>query len=300
MRISNLFYTCKQAALQVWRNKAMTFASLFTITCMLLLLGLFFVIMVNLNLMAEMARDQFDTIQIYLLDEATDEQTARIKSKMEAMDEVDSVQYLSKEEAMAEYRVKWGDNAYLLDNLSENPLPNSLRVTVRELEGADAVVYAVKDMPGIEDIKYYQDTVQKLVKITNAIQTGALVIILALIIVSVVVVSNTVKLTVLARSEEIEIMKCVGATNWFIRGPFLVEGMLIGLIAALISTGVVGLLYGRVCGSFGQEAFLLLSTSLVPAGYLMKNLAWIFIALGLSIGSVGSIRSMRKFLDRQS
>lgn len=297
MKIRSLKYAVKQAFVQIWRNKAMTVASLFSITCMLLILGLVFLVVVNLNLMAETAKNQFDTIQAYLLEETTVEQANDMKKELSAMPQVNTVEYLSKEQAMAEFRVKWGDNAYLLDNLSENPLPNSLRVTVTELEDADTVVAKVKSFSGIEDVKYYQDTVEKLVKIAEVIQTAAIIIIGFLIIISVVVVSNTVKLTVLAREEEISIMKYVGATNWFIRGPFLVEGMIIGLLSAAISLGVVGYAYIKITEVFGQEAFLLFSTALVPAAYLLENMAWIFAALGLGIGSVGSIRSMRRFLD---
>ncbi|MDO4552365.1 MAG: permease-like cell division protein FtsX [Bacillota bacterium] len=297
MRISSLGYAFRQAFTQIFRNKAMTLASLFSITCMLLILGLVFLVVVNLNLMAETAKNQFDTIQIYLLEETDREQAEEMIEELSDMPQVGAAVYLSKDEAMEEFRVRWGDNAYLLDNLSENPLPNSIRVTVLDLEGAGEVVERARGFSGVEDIKYYQDTVEKLLKIAEMIQTGALVVIGFLIIVSVVVVSNTVKLTVLAREEEISIMKYVGATNWFIRGPFLVEGLLIGLLAAVLSTAAVGFLYYELTETFGQEAFLLFSTALVPARHMIINMGWIFAALGLGIGSVGSIRSMRRFLD---
>ncbi|MBQ2147275.1 MAG: FtsX-like permease family protein, partial [Firmicutes bacterium] len=116
-------------------------------------------------------------------------------------------------------------------------------------------------------------------------------------IVSVVVVSNTVKLTVMARQEEIRIMKYVGATNWFIRGPLLLEGMFIGLIAALIALGCTWAIYARLMAAIGQQAVILLSTSLVETNFMMINLTWIYIALGISIGAFGSILSMRRFLQ---
>ncbi|MDD3200159.1 MAG: FtsX-like permease family protein, partial [Eubacteriales bacterium] len=148
-----------------------------------------------------------------------------------------------------------------------------------------------------EDIKYYKDTVDQLMKITGFVQIGALVVILFLIIVSVVVVSNTVKLTVLAREREISIMKYVGATNWFIRGPFLIEGILIGILSALGSAGIISYIYYKISELIGPDVFVMLSTTMVPGDFLVSHLIWIFLALGISIGACGSIISMRRFLD---
>lgn len=118
-----------------------------------------------------------------------------------------------------------------------------------------------------------------------------------LIIVSVVVVSNTIKLTVFNRSSEITIMKYVGATNWFIRGPFLVEGIIIGILSAGISLGVCTLVYSKIVDLIGKDLFAIMSTPMVPMEFMVVNMAWIFGALGVSIGACGSIISMRKFLD---
>jgi len=297
MVIKSIGHAINQAFKQVFRNRAMTFASLFSITAMLLILGLFFILIVNVNMVTESAKRQFDTIQIYLLDETEATAAARIMTGLSSMDEVRSVEYLSKEEAMEEYKVKWGDKAYLLDGLSENPLPNSIRVKVTEIELADEVVKKAKTYDGIEDIKYYQTTVDKLLKITDSIEIGAFIVIIFLVVISVVVVSNTIKLTVLAREREISIMKYVGATNWFIRGPFLVEGMIIGLLSAAISVGLISVVYQKITEIFGRDTFLMFSTAMVPQGFLVVNIIWIFIALGISIGAFGSIISMRRFLD---
>ena len=137
----------------------------------------------------------------------------------------------------------------------------------------------------------------KLTKITNFLQIGALVIMAFLVVVSVVVVSNTVKLTVFARAKEIRIMKYVGATNWFIRGPFLAEGIIIGVLAALISTGLIALIYARLIESIGPQILAIVSSPLISASYMTGNMVIIFIALGASIGAWGSIISMRRFLD---
>ena len=290
-------YAIKQAFKQAFRNRAMSAASMFSITAMLLILGMFFILVVNINMVSETAKKQLDTIQVYLLDSTTYEQATGMLSQLEHTDGVKEASYLSDDEAMANWRSKWGDNAYLLDGLENNPLPNSLVIKVDKLEAADAIVAKVKTFDGVEDIKYYKDTVDKLMKITRFTQAGAMIVIIFLVIVSVVVVSNTIKLTVLAREREISIMKYVGATNWFIRGPFLIEGILIGILSALISVGLVSFLYYKISELIGPDIFVILSTTMVPGHFLITHLIWVFLALGVSIGACGSIISMRRFLD---
>lgn len=270
---------------------------MFSITAMLLILGLFFILVVNINMVSETAKKQFDTIQVYLLDETTYEQASDMLSEMDGNEGVKEASYLSNEEAMATWRAKWGDNAYLLDGLENNPLPNSLLIKVTKLEAADAVVAKIKTFEGIEDIKYYKDTVDQLMKVTGLIQVGAMIVIIFLVIVAVVVVSNTIKLTVLAREREISIMKYVGATNWFIRGPFLIEGIIIGILSASVSVGIISFIYYKIIELIGPEFFVMLSTTMVPGSFLVIHLVWIFLALGVSIGACGSIVSMRRFLD---
>lgn len=297
MLIRSIGNAIKQAFRQIFRNRAMTFASLFSISAMLLILGLFFILVVNITMLTDSARKQFDTVQIYLSNDIRSDQTEKMMRDLSAMDQVGHVQYLSKEEAMDEFKVKWGDKAYLLENLTKNPLPDSIRVKAADLKLVGQIVKRIKTYDGVEDVKYYQTVVDKLLQITGFIKVGAMIIIIFLVTISVVVVANTVKLTVLAREKEISIMKYVGAANWFIRGPFLVEGMLIGSVSAGISAGLVGLLYIKIIEIFGQDTFLMFSTVMVPAGFLTVNLIWVFMSLGISIGAIGSIISMRRFLD---
>ena len=295
--IRSLKYTLSQAFVQIFRNKGMSIASIFSIAAMLLILGLFFFLTVNINLATENAKQQFNTIEVYLLEETGREEADTITQTLLAMDEISGVVYVGKDEAMEQFKERWGDKAYLLEGLSENPLPNSLRVELKSLEDGEIIYEACKNLIGVEDVRYYQEEGRKILALTEFIQKGALLIIAFLIIVSVVVVSNTVKLTVMARQKEIMIMKYVGATNWFIRGPLLAEGMAIGSISAVISIGLIWAIYSRLVGLFSTQALLLFSTSFVEVGFMMKTLVWIFIALGMSIGALGSILSMRRFLN---
>ncbi len=264
---------------------------------MLFILGIFFVIVVNLNLFTEVVKQDYDQVEVYLKDEVTVEQAEVMMNKIDGYHGVSDTAYRSKDEALKIMKERWGESGYLLDSLGENPLPASILISVEDIESAGEISEKALKIDGVEDVQYFRDTVEKLTKVTNFLQIGALVVMVFLIIVSVVVVSNTIKLTVFARSKEIKIMKYVGATNWFIRGPFMVEGIVIGTFAALVSTGLISLLYGRVVAAIGTQVIAIASCPLISVGYMAWNMLVIFLALGISIGAWGSILSMRKFLD---
>ena len=297
MIIKRFFYTLKQAFLQVLRNRTMSLASIFAITAMLLILSIFFILVININTAAQSIQQDYDSIEIFLLDETTEDQANVIIDDIKQEKGVDDAYFKTKEEAMEDFRVRWGENAYLLNSLTENPLPNSVVVMIGDLEYGDSIAEKAATYDGIEDVKYYKDTVDKLLSATRFVQIAAVIVMIFLIIVSIVVVANTIKLTVFNRANEISIMKYVGATNWFIRGPFLAEGIIIGIISAGISIGVSAALYNKIIDVIGDQIFSVFSMPMVPVGFMVYNFTWIFLALGISIGACGSIISMRKFLD---
>lgn len=290
-------YNIKQAFTQINRNKGMSLASIFAITAMLLILGLFFVMTVNINLFSEMIKTDYDQIEIFLKDDVTADQADKMMKEIKSYKGVQDTSYRTKEDAMNIMKKRWGENGYLLDNLGDNPLPNSILITVDGAEAANSVSKQVQNLSGIEDVKYYKETIEKLTRITNYIEWGALIIMAFLVVVSVVVVANTIKLTVFAREREISIMKYIGASNWFIRGPFLVEGIIMGVISSCISVVIIYFIYKEMVSTIGLKFMTIFSSPLVPAGYLTGNLIIIFLAIGISIGACGSIISIRKFLD---
>ena len=274
-------YSVKQAFVQTWRNKNMSIASIFSITAMLLILGLFFIIAINVNVMIDDAKKDFDTIEACLKDEVTVEQGQLMAEQMNADIDVKKAYYQTKDEALKNWREKkWGDNGYLLDGLNPNPLPNSVMIKVSDISKADSVVEKLSQYEGIEKIKYYKEVVDRLLKF------------------SIVVVANTIKLTVHARGREISIMKHVGATNWFVRAPFLFEGIIIGVLSSLISAGIIALIYKQIMKHISGNFMFMMKAKFVPIDFMMNNLIWIFVALGVSIGACGSVVSMRRFLDK--
>ncbi len=292
-------YSVKQAFVQTWRNKNMSIASIFSITAMLLILGLFFIIAINVNVMIDDAKKDFDTIEACLKDEVTVEQGQLMAEQMNADIDVKKAYYQTKDEALKNWREKkWGDNGYLLDGLNPNPLPNSVMIKVSDISKADSVVEKLSQYEGIEKIKYYKEVVDRLLKFSKNVQIGAFVLIAFLILVSIVVVANTIKLTVHARGREISIMKHVGATNWFVRAPFLFEGIIIGVLSSLISAGIIALIYKQIMKHISGNFMFMMKAKFVPIDFMMNNLIWIFVALGVSIGACGSVVSMRRFLDK--
>ncbi len=287
----------KQGFQGMWRNKGMGLASVTSITAVLIILGLVFIMILSLNNIVMDTKDKFDEIEIFLSDEATDEQIEIITSRIEEQEGVYSVIFQSKDEALEKMKEDWGDEAYLLEGLETNPLPNSIVVKLKAIEYADKIAEKVKGLEGIEEIQYNQDIIEKLVLVANYVKTGGMLIVSILIFVSIFIISNTIKLTVTARRREISIMKYVGATNGYIKGPFIIEGVLFGLIGAMLSVVIVYYGYEYFFNAVNDRLYVLFTIYLVPPKVLLKDLSTIFVAIGAGIGALGSLVSLKKFLN---
>lgn len=291
-------YALKQTFSQIGRNKSMYFISVLAITAMMLILGLFFVAFVNVDMFAASINKDYNVIQVYLDDSNDDVDNEQIRQELEAIDGVNNTVFESKEAAMETLRERWGDNGYLLDNLKDNPLPDSFLVYVDNKEAADTAATESVEISGVNDVTYYQDTIDKLSKVTHFVEVGSLISMVFLIVVSVIIVANTIKLTVHNRSKEIGIMKYLGATDWFVRTPFLLGGIFVGLVSSAVAIGLIYVVYSKVVDLIGADIVRMLSVNLVSTDYLVKNLLVMFIALGVGIGTCGSIISIRRFLAR--
>ena len=291
-------YNLKQAFSQMGRNKAMYFTSILAITAMMLILGLFFVAFVNVNLFAASIEKDYNVIQIYLKEGNSEEVNNGVEAALRESPGVDEVSYVSKDDAMVTLKQKWGENAYLLEDLPENPLPESFMVYVEDKDAANNLAQSAAAIEGVEDVVYYRDTIEKLAQVSHFIEMGSLIAMAFLVIVSVVIVANTIKLTVFNREKEIGIMKYLGATDWFVRAPFIWGGVIVGMVSAFIATGLTYLIYTRIVKIIGSDIARIVSVSVVPAGFLARNILIIFLCLGISIGVIGSIISIRRFLDK--
>lgn len=291
-------YNLRQAFSQMGRNKGMYFTSVLAITAMMLILGLFFVAFVNVNLFAAAIESDYNVIQVYLKEDVKEKTAEKARETVEAMPGVEHLDYVSSDEALDTLQQRWGDNGYLLENLPENPLPQSFTVYVSDKDAANRVAKDVLSVKGIDDVVYYQDTIEKLARISHFIELGSIVVMAFLVIVSIIIVANTIKLTVFNREKEIGIMKYLGATDWFVRAPFIWGGIIVGMVSAGLAAGLTYLIYSKVTGIIGEDISRMLSVTVVPADYLTYNVLIIFMCIGVSIGICGSIISIRRFLDR--
>ena len=296
MKIRTVSYMIRQGIKGLWRNRMMTFASIGSVASALIILGIVFMIILNINNLAETAKGQFDSIQMYLKDDLDQKQIDEIGKVAHKIEGIESVYYISKAEALQDLKKQWGEHGYLLEGLEVNPLPNSYVLKLKDISYSDQVVGQVKKISGLEEVKYYKDVVDKLLRITHFIRMTGMIVIAILIGISMFIISNTIKITVAARYREINIMKYVGATNWFVRWPFLIEGMILGFTGSMIALVVIGYSYKSVLDLITEKMYIMVSSYMIPTPLLVNNLGVIFLVLGTGIGALGSIFSMRKFL----
>lgn len=297
MKIKSFKYTFGESFKNIWRNGVMSVASMTSVAASLLILGLVFVLIVNLNSITQGAQEQYDSIQVYIADGMSDVEIKSLGDQMNKLDSVKSVRYETKEEALKKMQESWQENAYLLDGLEDNPLPNSFEVRFSNLNAVPQVAEQIATLNGVEDVKYYRDIIEKMTNIATMIRNIGLVIIFALLFLSTFIINNTIKLAVNARRREINIMKYVGATNWFVRWPFFIEGTLLGLIGSLLALSIVLVLYQYVYGIMTNQFYALIAAYIVSPTVIFQDLLTIFVIVGMGIGALGSLMSMRKYLN---
>ena len=287
----------KQGFQGAWRNRGMGLASIGSITAVLIILGMVLIIILSINNVAVEIKSKFDEIQVFLEDDLEEEQIAKIEETIKMSEGVTSAIYQSKEQALEIMKSDWGDEAYLLEGLEDNKLPNSYIIQLKDIEYADGVVDNLKDVEGVEKVKYYKEVIEKLLTMANYIKIAGVIIIVILMFISVFIISNTIKITVTARKREINIMKYVGATNGYIRGPFVIEGIILGLVGAVLSILIVNYGYQYLFKVINKELYVIFTVYLVAPYALLKDIIIMFTAIGVGIGTLGSLVSLKKFLN---
>jgi cell division transport system permease protein len=286
-------YAATSALVNFWRHRTMSAAAVLSAVVMLLLLNAFLILVSNLNT-AMQALEQKVNVIAYLKDDASAADAQRLVEQLRANPEVLEVVYLSKDAAMARLKAQLADRAELLDMISGNPLPASVEVRLRDPSRIAALAASLRGQPGIEEVSLQQDVVDNLLRITRFARAAGFVMVAGLAAVTLFMIVNTIRLAVYARRHEIEIMKLVGATDWFIRWPFLLEGILYGLLGALIVAAIVGASYQPMQGQF-LALVQFLPVNLDPVFPL--KLCGLTTAAGIAIGAAGSYISVRRFLD---
>lgn len=296
MKARTVKYFMKQSTRSIWRNKVMSLASIGSVMAALLVIGIFIILVLNVDYLATKLESQVE-IKVHLIDGLSDNIIDDINKDIKELSGVKSAAFVSKDEALKKFSEELGENSYLLEGLEgDNPLSDSFVVTLDDPRLAPKVTLAINAMSNIEKVVYGKEELEKLLNITYFLRVGSLVIVGILFLISVFIISNTIKLTVFARRREIGIMKYIGATDWFVRGPFFFEGILLGLMGSLVSIAILGTGYYFIAGYIKQQMFGLLVISLMPFSEVIYSLLTALLVIGIIIGSIGSLISVRKFL----
>lgn len=298
MRTSNVTYLVKKGISSIWKNFLMSFASFCILMVSLLLVSCAVLLMMNVNKIMSNIEDT-NEITIYLKEDISDKQVEHIKSVLEKNQDITDVKYYSKEQALDDFRDNMAEYSELLDYLDKNPMPETFLVRVKDLSKIRHVVNTVNDIEGVEQTKAHYDFASVLVQIRNTFTLIGGAVLVALVVVSIVIVSNSIRTSVFARRNEISIMRYVGATSGFIKAPFFVEGMFIGILAGAAAWGLTWLIYDSVFALFSADLTVWQMFGfygLTPFGDIMWYVLAVNCAAGALLGAVGTVFSTGKYL----
>lgn len=293
MKIRTAEYFLKEALSSLRHNGLMSVASISTVALSLLILGLFLILVLNLNNMASALESQVE-ISVYLKDDLSDQKNREIGTYLSKLPGVTQVHFVSKEEALNKFKTRLGEQQSLLTALGEaNPLPNAFEVKVDRPEQVKPVAEEAQKLEGVENARFGQEVVENLFKLTRLVRIMGLILIVFLSLAALFIISNTIRITVFARRKEIGIMKYVGATDWFIRWPFFLEGMILGFSGALIAVLLLMESYNLLLESIYQSLTFL---PLIPRFPFIWQISAFLLVLGTTIGALGSTISLKRFL----
>ncbi|ERK29189.1 permease-like cell division protein FtsX [Clostridium intestinale] len=294
MKLSSIKYFIVDAFKSIRRNLTISIASMATVLVTLLIFGVFLLTALNIGKGVADIESKVE-IMVVLKDDVTMMDQREIEIKLRKETGVKDVVYESKAEALEKFKGQLNEYKDLLNGYDDknNPLTNSFLVKLEKPEYAEEVANSVSDMTGVESVENDQELINKIASFTKAIRWVGVVLFIILVGVSLFLIINTIKLTVFSRRREVGIMKFVGATDWFIRWPFIIEGVIIGLLGAILSNIV---LYSSYSLLFSVLSKQLITMTLVAPSYVLTVMLGEFIIGGILIGAFGSFIALRKFL----
>lgn len=296
MRFSTLLYTIKQGFTNIFRNKWYSLASVATISACLFLFGIFYSVVANFQYILKSAQDGV-AVTVFFDEGISDERIAEIGNEIQQRNEVDHINFISADEAWNSFKDEYlGEYA---DGFMENPLAASANyeIYIKDVSMQASLVAYLEEVPGIRMVNQSEITANTLDGINRLVGYVAIGIIVLLLFVSVFLIGNTVTIGISVRKEEINIMKYIGATDFFVRCPFVVEGMIIGLIGSIVPLGIVYLIYNNVIG-FVLNKFTVLSSILkfLSVQEVFHVLLPVSLVIGVGIGFIGSFITVRKHI----
>ncbi len=298
MKGIRLGYLTREGFKNIWVNRFLSVATILVLVACLIIVGTGSLIFLNINSLLDLIEGQ-NVVMVYVQDEATDYETESLGLQLEGMSNIKNVEFVPREVAFENQKEQFGDKAALLEGLSAEILPDAYKVVVDDLSMFDSTVSKIKDMDLVLQVHENSELAGKVETIRNAVSYISLGIVAILFLVSMFIVSNTIRITIYNRRLEISIMKAVGATNSFIRWPFLVEGMLLGIISAVVSLALLYLVYSIALIWFADLMSTLGGTPVEFLDYIWFFLA-VFGFIGVVIGTTGSLISLNKYLKEHN
>ena len=297
MKGTSLKYLTHEGFRNVWVNRLMSLASVTVLMACLIIMGAGIMIYFNINNVVDKVQSQ-NVVMVYVADDATEDETTQIGTSLKGISNVESCEFVPKEVAFQEQIQSMGGDAALVEGFDEIPLPDAYKVTVKDLSQFENTVSQIKQINKVDSVRENSDLASKLLSLRHAVSIVSVGLVVMLFLVALFIISNTIRITMFSRKLEISIMKAVGATNWFIRWPFMIEGMILGTISGIVSLGVLWGLYAVAEKVFAQTLSLI-GFSLVPFSEYWWQILLVFVAIGLFTGGFGSLVSMAKYLKEQ-
>ena len=298
MKGASLSYLTREGFRNIWVNRLLSLATIVVLISCLVIVGSGSLIFLNITSVLDLIEDQ-NVVMVYIKDEADKAQMDILNGQLVGMENVEKVEFVSREEAFERQKAAYGDKANLLDGLEATILPNAYKVTVKDLSRFDETVAGIKTLDNVLQIHENSELAGKLASIRNAVSYVCIGVVAVLFFVSMFIVANTIRITIFNRRLEISIMKAVGATNMFIRWPFIVEGVLLGVFSAVIALGIQYGIY-EVASIWLSDIMSMLGGSVVPFVDYIWIIFAMFIFIGMFIGSFGSIVSLNKYLKEHN
>lgn len=297
MKGTSLKYLTREGFRNIWVNRLMTLASVTVLLACMVIIGVGAMAFFNINVLLDKVEAQ-NVVMVYVNKEADQATVAAVGETLQTLSNIETCEFVPKEDAFQQQIEAMGGDSAIFEGLSDNPLPDAYKVTLADLSIFDETVSQIKLIANVDSVRENSDLAGKLLSVRRAVTIVSVGLVAMLFLVALFIISNTIRITMFSRKLEINIMKAVGATNGFIRWPFFIEGVLIGVIASIVSLGVLWGLYELAVLSFA-DILSGLNFSLVPFLSYALQIFGVFLLIGIFTGGIGSMISMNKYLKEQ-
>ena len=293
--LSKITYSLKQGLKGVFSNKTMSFISVVSVTSVLAILGIVLCMVLNINSFMEKTQNEVNEIRVALDSNLNEDNTISIKEQLEKTNGVESVEYQTKDEAFDSMKESFGDDKELLEGV-KNPLDDYYIVTIADSSEIKTLANNIEKIEGVIEVQYYEEIMENFLKASNTVKQFGGIVIVFLLVICLVLISNTIKTRVYSKKEEIQVIKYIGGSNRFVIAPFIVEGCIIGLFGALISVGICIGMYQYVLENVQVSLNSIVGDMMLPLSSVSNLLVLVLFVTGVLVGILGSGLSVKKYL----